>query len=208
MIIAEKFEKALSGVFRWEAYSPSHKVELTSHAVAVEGKIYFFDPILLLSGRLEEIAKHGEPAAVILTNTNHSRSCREVASRWRIGVWMQSIEDIEGIAADFPIRLIEPAQPLWRHWKVHPLPGGAPGETAFFLPSKSLMVFGDAIVNLVGRGLEMLPDKYCQDAAKLRENLRQLVQIPFDNAIMAHGVPLIGQASEKIRKMLDCRQNC
>ncbi len=203
MIVAEKFDEVLPGVFRWEAYSPSHKVELTSHAVAVDGKIYFFDPILLQSDRLKEIAKHGEPAAVILTNTNHSRSCREVASHWGIGVWMQSIQDIEDIAAEFPVCLIEPMQLLWRHWEVHPLSGGASGETAFFLPSKSLMVYGDAIVNLVGRGLEMLPEKYCQDAGKLRENLQQLVQIPFDNAIMAHGVPIAGQASGKIRKMLD-----
>jgi hypothetical protein len=64
------------------------------------------------------------------------------------------------------------------------------------------MVFGDAVVNLDGRGLELLPDKYCTDPAQLRNSLRSLREISFENALFAHGTPLIGSAAARIAGLL------
>jgi len=63
-----------------------------------------------------------------------------------------------------------------------------------------LMVFGDAVVNLPGRGLELLPDKYCQNPAQLRVSLKSLPR--FGRAIMSHGEPLMDRASEHIQALL------
>lgn len=97
--------------------------------------------------------------------------------------------DVTGALAELP-----------PEWKAFPLPGGAPGEMAFQHVSRSLMVFGDAVVNLPERGLELLPAKYCRDQAELRCSLRTLP--PFERAVFAHGQPLLSAASERIAALL------
>ena len=87
-------------------------------------------------------------------------------------------------------------------WTPVPLPGGAPGETAWRLPSLGLVVFGDAVVNLSGRELELLPDKYCIDPKVLRRSLAGLLEEPLAIALFAHGEPLMEGASERIRGLL------
>ena len=85
-------------------------------------------------------------------------------------------------------------------WRAIPLPGGAPGETAYHCGVMDLMVFGDAVVQLPSRGLELLPVKYCQDEGQLRESLRRLPR--YGRAVMAHGEPLLEAASERVGALI------
>ena len=65
------------------------------------------------------------------------------------------------------------------------------------------MLFGDALVHLPSRGLELLPDKYCTNPVALRLALQSLVQrVPFENAVFAHGSPLLGNARAAIAALL------
>src|SRR5437879_2496617 len=86
-IRAESIEEILPGVFRWEAFSPEHKVELTSHAVVFGGKVFCFDPIALAEDPFRRLSRLGQPAAIILTNENHERGCRSWREQWRVPVW-------------------------------------------------------------------------------------------------------------------------
>jgi hypothetical protein len=52
-------------------------------------------------------------------------------------------------------------------------------------------VVGDALVNLPGRGLEILPDKYCTNPTQLRRSLRHLPMA--DLVLTAHGAPFTGR---------------
>jgi hypothetical protein len=57
-------------------------------------------------------------------------------------------------------------------------------------------------VNLVERGLELLPDRYCTDPRRLRESLSRLTQVPFQRAVFAHGEPILKDASQHLRALL------
>ena len=61
-------------------------------------------------------------------------------------------------------------------------------------------VFGDAVVHLPERGLELLPDKYCTDPAALRISLAGVPA--FERAVFAHGQPLLTGASAKVAALL------
>jgi len=136
------------------------------------------------------------PDRIVLTNENHERDSRTWRDRFGLEVWAASDALIE-----------MPGVHRWRDdapdetgWIRLPLPGGPGGETAFFLPSQSLMVFGDAVVHLPTRGLELLPDKYCRDPQLLRNSLRRLPS--FERAIFAHGDPLTANAGGRIAALL------
>jgi len=213
--VATTVAEILPGVFRWAAFSPHHKVELAAHAVAVDGALVVFDPIPLVDAAMsrllcgpeartfESVAPNVQPSPpasetlaggpecppprpcrIILTNENHERD----AARWR-----QILKAPVWSAAD-------PSGGLPQGWEALPLPGGAPGETACFHAPLSLMVFGDAVVNLPERGLELLPAKYCTDPAELRRSLGRLPR--FERALFAHGQPLLAAASGRIAALL------
>ena len=188
----------LPGVHRWSAFSPEHKVELTSHSVWDGRSLLVFDPIPLTAEVSDWFPTPCAPDAVVLTNENHERD----AARWRelypLAIWAAPEAGLS-----LPgVRRWDPTRPPFPGWEIVPLPGGADGETAWFHAEKSLVVFGDAVVNLPGRGLEILPAKYCCDQALLRASLRRLVRQSFAHAMFAHGDTLLGDASSRIEAML------
>ncbi|MBL9176226.1 MAG: hypothetical protein JNL10_21970 [Verrucomicrobiales bacterium] len=182
----------LPGVLRWSAYSPAHKVELTSHAVVTPDLTLIFDPIL-------PHASLHLPASlqsrIVITNANHERDMLEASRLWNAEIWGPP-----GVEFSPPITFQwGDGQSVGPGWHPIPLPGGADGETAFHCPSRSLMVFGDAVVNLPGRSLEILPEKYCRDRPRLAAALRTLPE--FDHAVFAHGLPLMEKAADRIRSL-------
>jgi hypothetical protein len=195
---AERFDVLQPGLFRWSAFSPQHKVELTSHAVSHEGTMFVFDPIPVADATLAQLnhAARAGAVAVILTNANHLRDTAAWVTRgkpcWAPAELLPELPGARDIATL--------SAPGWRVVVVH---GGAPGERAFCLPERSLVVFGDAVVNLPGRALELLPDRYCTDPIGLRQSMAGLISAPFETAVFAHGDPLISRASERIAALLE-----
>ncbi len=195
---ASLISEILPGVHRWSAFSPEHKVELTSHSVWDGRSLLVFDPIPLTAEVSDGCPTPWAPDAVVLTNENHERDAVRWRERYPLAIWAAP----EALLSLSGIRRWDPTRPPFAGWEIVPLPGGAGGETAWFHAVKSLVVFGDAVVNLPGRGLEVLPAKYCRDQPSLRASLRTLLQRPFENAVFAHGDPLLGEASARIAAML------
>lgn len=195
-------ETVLPGVLRWSAYSPAHKVELTSHAVAIgAGTGLVFDPIPLTAEIWDWFPPAGPPLGIVLTNDNHERDAAAWRALFPIPVWAPPEFTATPPGLQKWNTGPNPQSP-YQDWDIVPLPGGAPGESAWSCAARSLVVFGDAVVNLDGRALELLPDKYCTDPGRLRESLRELVKRGFENALFAHGRPLIGSASRRIAALL------
>lgn len=137
-------------------------------------------------------------SAVVATNGNHERAAMEWARLGAVELWAPRGSGLESAGW----RMFQPGMPWIHDWEVVDLAGGGPGEVAIRIPALDLVVLGDAVVNLSGRGLEVLPDKYCSAPARLRAALRGLVGRPFERALMAHGDPLTTHASRRIAALL------
>ncbi|MEO8426684.1 MAG: hypothetical protein ABI651_06180 [Verrucomicrobiota bacterium] len=198
MLQAESIQRILPGVFRWEIFSAEHKVALCSHAIVVSGRLICFDPVPLADAPFDELSRQGGPSAIVLTNENHERDCALWRDSWRVPIWADATASLT-IAG---VQRFERHQSQWQDWQLHRLVGGAGGEIALQQPSDSLVVCGDAIVNLPTRGLELLPDKYCRDPASLRNSLRKLVSQPFDRLMLAHGTSVLENASDRVAALL------
>lgn len=198
MAVANSAVEILPGVRRWAAFSPSHKVELTAHSVWDGRALLVFDPIPLMAEVFDWFPVPHAPDAVVLTNENHERDTKRWRELFPLAVWAASEAQL-GLGG---VQRWDASAPPFSGWEIIPLPGGAGGESAWFCPAKSLVVFGDAIVNLPERGLELLPAKYCRDSAQLRSSLRTVLNRPFDHAVFAHGQPLLGGAFAKIAALL------
>ena len=155
--------------------------------------LIIFDPIPLLESGTFPDRKFAGRASLVLTNGNHERAAAEWQRGWGIPPESQTPHL-------FPPELAVAEWTDRDGWRAVPLPGGAPGETVFLHEGLSLGVFGDAVVNLPDRGLELLPDKYCNDPVALRTSLAGLPT--FERAVFAHGQPLLSGASAKIAALL------
>jgi glyoxylase-like metal-dependent hydrolase (beta-lactamase superfamily II) len=190
---AASFAEIAPGIFRWAAFSPFHKVELTSHAVLAESGLLIFDPLPLAEPEAVRRRTGEVQTSLVLTNGNHERA----AAAWASLCGAVPVSRVPGL---FPAELGVAEWTDQHGWRAVPLAGGAPGETLFLHDGLSLAVFGDAVVNLPERQLELLPDKYCTDPAALRASLKDLP--PFERSVFAHGQPLLSGAAAKIAALL------
>ncbi|MSU35601.1 MAG: hypothetical protein EXS36_10900 [Pedosphaera sp.] len=187
----------LPGIFSWSAYSAEHRCELTSQAVRNDLDFLLFDP-LPVSAEILDGFRPIPPSAVVLTNDNHERAAVEWKERFKIPVYgpAGSRMQIRGL------REVHSGSSPFSGWEVQSLAGGAPNELAWLLPERSLAVFGDAVVNLRDRQLELLPAKYCENSVCLRESIAHFIRRPFEHAVFAHGTPLLAAAAAKISKLI------
>ncbi len=194
MTPADHVDEPFPGLRTWSAFSPEHRVDLGSTAVLTPEGWWVFDPIPIApdaSGpRFDQVA------GLLLTNANHERD----SARWcdRFGCRRWAAPEAGGLPGGVA-RWTGPDP--FPGWILIPLPGGAPGETAFFRPDRSLLVVGDALVNLPGRGLEVLPDKYCADPVELRRSLRRLPSV--DRILPAHGAPIAWETFASLARTWD-----
>lgn len=199
MASTPQVHEILPEIFEWSAYSPQHRCELTSHAVRHDRDFLVFDPIPLPADVMDRFLS-APPSAVVLTNDNHERAAVEWSERFMLPVY--------GAAGSHQqirkLREVRPGSSPFSGWEVHSLPGGAPNESAWLLPERSLAVFGDAVVNLRERQLELLPTKYCEDAARLHAAVAHFARRHFERAVFAHGTPLLTDAAAKIAALIDC----
>lgn len=187
----------MPGVFRWEAYSPEHQVELTSHAVRAGRYLYIFDPIPLAAQARAQLLAGAIPVAIVVTNDNHQRDALNWRKTLRTPIWT-SMETPLDIPQAYRFM---PGIAQWFDWKLFRLPGGSKGEMAFLLKNQGLIILGDAVTNLPKYGLSLLTAKYCEDQPTLKHSVRMLAIQGFDKLLMAHGEPLLERASARIEQM-------
>lgn len=174
-------------------------MELTSHAVTCGLRAFVFDPIDVGIESLGRILSSTQ-VSVILTNRNHEREALNLCDQ--LGLPAFAIHPCQ--SGRLLVGRLEADSDRFSGCRWMELPGGAPGESAFFFESLSLVVFGDAVVNLPGRSLELLPAKYCDDPVRLVGSLRVLIrEWRFSNAVFAHGDPLVGDADQRIAALLN-----
>src|SRR5690242_17224495 len=127
---AREIHQVTPGLFVWQAYDPSSKVDLTSVAYLVEGRLVILDPVALVEAAATELVAAGEPVAIVLTNGNHERASARLADSWGVPVLChEAAVPGTGITAD---AFIDDGQELFGGLTVITLPGGGPGELALY----------------------------------------------------------------------------
>jgi glyoxylase-like metal-dependent hydrolase (beta-lactamase superfamily II) len=198
-----------AGLAFWQAYDPSVKVELSCSALQIGGKLIFIDPIPLVESALEELTSSATPAAVVVTSANHERAAAWYAKRFGIPVYAPAETRPEFEASLPTMQPFEDGEIILDVLRAIALPGGANGETAFYWPGLGgVLIIGDALINLDATGFDFLPDKYCNDARRLRETARKQLHFPLGLRIIAfaHGAPMVTSAKERLDTLIGSKE--
>ena len=197
MAIAGDIVAVTASLFTWQAYEPAVKCELSSCAMVTNEGLLLVDPIELAEPAFASLVNGRRPAAIVLTNGNHTRAA--AIFRTRLGVPIFAAGNADGLEI-VPDATAADGELLPGGMRVVTLPGAAPGEIA--LIGNGAACIGDALINLPPEGFRILPAKYCSDPAALGNSLRKLLSYEFQVMTFAHGTPLIGEGPRRLEQLL------
>ena len=199
MLAADEVQQVREGLWCWQRFQPSVKVDCASTAIRVGTQLIFVDPIPLATEALAELTSQAEPAAIVVTNGNHDRAVSQLRSKFKIPVIAHTAAIAElGFAAD---QTVSDGEVLLDALRVITLPGAGGGEIALHDP-RGWLILGDALINLERDGLALLPEKYCTDAIEMRRSLRKLLRFPSEVLTFAHGLPLVSRVGPRLQALL------
>ena len=138
-------------------------------------------------GTLSSIIKMGVPCGIFLTNGNHERDSRLLSRQLNIPVASPALAIKE--FSFKPDIILDGLKQIYG-FHPFPLPGAAIGEHALYCQKTETLCVGDALIHLPETGLAILPDKYCQNAAALKQSLASLLSLKIQTLIFAHGKAL------------------
>jgi glyoxylase-like metal-dependent hydrolase (beta-lactamase superfamily II) len=189
----------MPGVVHWKAMHPNIGAEVSSYYLVEERVL--IDPMEPAEG-MDWFREHGEPQHVLLSNRHHYRDSGKF-----VEVFGCSVRASRPGMHEFTSG--EPVEPF--DWG-DTLPGGVearesgaicPDDGVFFIPAHSALSVADGVINYGGLGF--VPDEHLGDDVEatkraIRESYAKLLDLDFDNLLIAHGEPVVGGGKEALRQ--------
>lgn len=189
-------DEVLPGVLHWTTFHEGIGRPVHSHFY-VEG-CALFDPRVPEHGGLEEIARHGRPEVILLSNRHHLRHAAAFAERFDcpIRAHRSGLHEFAGGGPDVqPFEFGDAVADGVVALEVGVL---TPEDTAFRIAAgPGALLFADALIRDEDGALSYVPDALMGDdpeavARGLTTALERLLDQDFDALLFAHGAPVAG----------------
>ncbi|SRR6266540_187278 len=196
------FDRIAPNVAVWHGYDSAVKTELYSTCLITSDGGYLIDPIPLESEALAELFGSGRVAGIIVTNDNHHRAYARFGETFSVPVFGRAEAFSNKPVREFK-RVVDGDQ-ICDGLTVISIEGAAEGEIALhYAPDAGTFIIGDALINFEPYGFTFLPEKYCANPKEMRRSLRKLLDYQAERILFAHGTPILFDASQKLRALLD-----
>jgi hypothetical protein len=184
--------EVLPGVLHWTTFHEGIRQPVHSHFF-VEGSA-LFDPRVPDEG-IDEVARHGRPDTVLLSNRHHLRHAEAFADAFdcRIKAQREGLHEFAGGPDVQPFDFGDEVAPGVTALEVGAL---TPEDTAFHLHTgPGVLLFADALIRDEDGDLAYVPDPLMGDdpdtvRAGLTAALERLLSRDFDALLFAHGDPV------------------
>ncbi len=198
----------LAGLWRFTAIHPDWEEgedwepEVAWWAIQTERGLLLVDPLLDEPGELDELIAHcGGCAGVVRTCHWHQRSAAQVAERYATDLWARPAP--AGLDAPRFDRVAESGKPL--PGDVLALAVGRDDELVLWSGAQRALLAGDVLLRDEDGALGMCPDSgLTRDGGRagLRPTLRELLDLPVEHVLVAHGPLVLGDGAEALARAL------
>jgi hypothetical protein len=221
MVVTGLLEQLTPDIHRWTArhpeWHPPWAPEVASFAVDSGDDLVLVDPQAPEDERplwaaLDRLLddRGSRRIAVLITIHYHIRSTAAVHRRYagRLEVSVHAHPSVaELLGQEVPIAAIEPGEPLPAGARAFAIGNPRRRETPIYLPSARALAFGDAVIGVDGElrvwqssGSGTSRDWY---EGRFLPTLRPLLDLEFENVLVTHGPPVIGDGRERLRRCLE-----
>jgi glyoxylase-like metal-dependent hydrolase (beta-lactamase superfamily II) len=189
-------------IFTWAWFSEPHGYNFNGYLVRHTDGNLCIDPVLPSDESLADIAQMGV-ARILLTNRNHSRASNVVRARTGARTLIH-LDDAtharsQGAEIDGELNVGEKIGPL----TIVADPGKSPGEIALHWPERRVLIVGDVVIGNPPGHCGLLRDKVMDDPARLRQSVRELLELEFDALLVGDGVSILQGAKSRLKELVD-----
>ena len=188
----------------WSVWQPAHRVYFNSYFLKRDGGNIVVDPLTWSPEDEQEIRERGGVAWIIVTNRDHERRARDLATLFRAKV----------AASELDAPLLSGPVDLMLHEGDDHFPGihiiqlegmKSPGEIALHLPEQKAAIVGDALWGDPAGTVRLLPDEKLLDPRKAILSLRKLWALRIEALLVGDGTPILHNADAIIADCLESR---
>ena len=182
--------------------SEPHGYNFNGHLVRDPGGNICIDPVEPTEGDMDALVREGV-AWIILTNRNHSRAANRVRARTGARTVIHA-DDADHARSqetelDDALKVGDTVGPL----EVVDAAGKSPGEVALLWPDRGILIVGDAVIGNPPGRCGLLPERGMDDPARLRNNLRQLLDLDFDILLVGDGESILRNAKARLKELVE-----
>ena len=192
----------VSDILTWPWFSEPHGYNFNGHLVRDPGGNICIDPVEPTEDDMDALVRE-DVAWIILTNRNHSRA----ANRVRASTGARTV--IHADDADHArSQETELDDALETGGTVGPLEtvdasGKSPGEVALLWRDRGILIVGDAIIGNPPGQCGFLPERAMDDPARLRRNVRKLLDLDFDILLVGDGESILRNAKARLKELVE-----
>ena len=193
----------LPGVAMWSVWQPDRNLFFNSFFVEAADGNLAVDPLPLPDPDAEEIAARGGLAWIVVTNRDHERDARALASRF--GAKIAASEGDAPLLSGPVDRLLRDRDSIGGG-RVLALDGlKTPGEFALHFPHLQAVVVGDALWGTPAGALRLMPDEKLADPPRAVMSLRKIAAALPEHLLLGDGACVFGGALRLLWSTLEAR---
>jgi glyoxylase-like metal-dependent hydrolase (beta-lactamase superfamily II) len=195
-------DEIVPGVYHWSAFHEGIRQPVHSYFVA--GARALLDPMLLDEG-LDWFEGERRPERILLTNRHHYRHSHRFVDAFGCPVLAPEVglHEFEGGPEVQGFAFGDEVAP---GIVAHEVGGICPDESALHLEREKCLACADGVIELGGE-LSFVPDQLMDDPEKdkagMRDSYRRLLELDFENLLMAHGAPVVGDGKAALKAFVD-----
>lgn len=188
----------LPGVFHWTKKHPNIGIEVSSYYLADERVLV--DPMEPDAG-IDWFRENAPPDHILLSNRHHYRDSGTFVDAFGCSV-RASRPGMHEFTGGQPVEPFDFGDELPGGARAYEVGAICPDEAAFHLPAHAALHVADGVINY--GGLRFVPDNLLgDDPDEVKRGLRtayeRLLELDFDNLLLAHGDPVAGGAKDALR---------
>jgi len=202
LISHRPIREVLPGVYHWTAIHP--RIRLPVDSYYIEHARVLVDPMVPREG-LDWLTRRETPKQIVLTNRHHLRDSERYADAFGCPIRC-SDAGLHEFEHGPKVEGFEFGSELAPGITAHQVGAICPDDTALHIQAEGgAIAFADGLTRPRGGRLAFMPgfllgDDPSRVRAGLRDSLRRLVDLDFDNLLFAHGEPLIGGGRAALRE--------
>ena len=183
-------KEIFEGIWIWSWFSEEKGYFFNGTLVADGAAKILIDPVRTTDKDYEFLKKQAPFGAIYLTNKDHERIASSLRREFEAPVWIHE-EDVPYLK-EKPDHTFREADTLACGIRViHLLHQKSPGESAFYLAARKILILGDALIGNPPKKLRLLPAAKYQDIRKAQAALRRLFSLCFETVLVGDGACIL-----------------
>ena len=201
-------KEVLPKVYSWSEFDEDKQLNFNGLFVVHNEMSVIIDPANLSDKGLRELKElvalniASPVKAILLTNVHHARLSQELKKIFPIPIYINELDQsILDFKSDKTYK--EGDQLFCGIRVVHIKDQKSPGESAFYIEDRKILIVGDTLIGKVPGEVNLLPPEKYKDVGKAKDGLNVLRKLSFDSLLVGDGHSILKDAKAVVEKFLD-----